>query len=324
MSNSKLCIQKEHRELLVRSEATKNFPKILNLLIQNDKLSFAQLESDYVDSETKSLLLYSIKNIIQDASDEWRGTIEVVDLENERVKCTLCGQPNRYMCYIVNDYNGTKINVGTECVKYFKGLNYSAIKRSKQKLINDSTLSRRKAEINEVFPYLDNQILDARKRIIDNRYVLPTEIESNANTIINEIQSTYNDFMKGSKTNECFKQIRDNFMGLSNLFSEIDEFNSIADNDEFSCDIITKKWLVSQKKEHILDKIKMNRGKIDCETILHICNKEFINKFLERLRTIIDTNQLLLIKHENNKMFFRFTYHLSYGKAKKRLHIKLT
>ena len=120
-------ITKEDRELVVNSEAINNYPELKRVLDKYERIYKTDFEdTDDFDDKLINLMLYVFQDIRDECEKEWysNGKMDVVESDNQEdwVKCALCGTPNKYIYYIVNRLNKTKLNVGSDCIDKFSSI----------------------------------------------------------------------------------------------------------------------------------------------------------------------------------------------------------
>lgn len=98
---NKVLIRKKDRNKLLFSNITENYPWLLKLLQENEKIS--NLEVANLNEDKQNFIKHLIPNILNEASKEWKPSHEVfvrVLEGNKRKRCSLCGTPNKYIYYI--------------------------------------------------------------------------------------------------------------------------------------------------------------------------------------------------------------------------------
>lgn len=115
---SKKILNRKQRVLLENSQILLQFPLLQELLSSYEELSEDILP--HLDGSTQSFLQNMMPNILLQAESEWDPDFHCAkDLGDDRVPCSLCGTANRYVFYITNRLNATKMNVGSDCIQQF-------------------------------------------------------------------------------------------------------------------------------------------------------------------------------------------------------------
>jgi hypothetical protein len=121
-ASSKFIHQRE-RTLLLHSETPKTFEWLVNWLRNNEDITNELI--DGLPADRRSFFKSVYPNVREGAIKEWVGKPSAVeDKGPDRrawARCSLCNQPNRYICYIVNQVSHEPLNVGSDCVKHFGG-----------------------------------------------------------------------------------------------------------------------------------------------------------------------------------------------------------
>ena len=132
--SSKLLMRKEEMILLKNSEAGKNtdmYGNIYQVLSNYDTLSEEEFHTNkLLDDKSRAVILNNKKILIDEIKDEWVG-IGTSDEASGEIHCQLCGRKNKYVYYIQNKLNEKELNVGSDCINKFPGIdNVRALRRS--------------------------------------------------------------------------------------------------------------------------------------------------------------------------------------------------
>ncbi|KJD38697.1 hypothetical protein QD46_17890 [Paenibacillus polymyxa] len=123
--NPNINITRKQRNLLLYSDIVKEYKWLHKLLLKNETL-----KEENVPEKFKNDFTYVAPVILKQCGQEWKDDENVVnpveDLgQIERQKCSLCGTPTRYLCYIQNKINGKRINIGRDCAQEEAGYSIS-------------------------------------------------------------------------------------------------------------------------------------------------------------------------------------------------------
>jgi len=116
-SNQQLLVNRKQRNLLIRSEATKAYKFLYNMLLENKVIDYDSLNSN--SEYIKFFSSDTYYKLLEDSLSEWVLLNTVYKL-NSKINCELCGYPILSVYTIVNVKNTNILRVGKSCGAVFK------------------------------------------------------------------------------------------------------------------------------------------------------------------------------------------------------------
>jgi hypothetical protein len=224
------------------------------------------------------------------AVDEWIGSNEknpVEDLGEDRskwVKCSICGQPNRYVFYICNIFNGNFLNVGSDCIKYF-GVRVDRNGRSIDQLIKNAKRVRRLAELDSRIPGIDNIVTEWHHCLEEFPIVLPSKLENQYLELGNKLKKVYEMYL--NEEEKRVEEIADTITKLltqkDNILKQIEAHIEKHKEQDFVATKELVRWLETNGKHSVVQMIKEDGGKIKWRTVHRIEEPRLMNLILKKL-----------------------------------------
>ena len=118
-SNQQLLVNRKQRNLLVRSEATKAYKFLYNMLLENKVIDYDSLNSN--SEYIKFFSSDTYYKLLEDSISEWVLLNTVYKL-NSKINCELCDYPILRVYTLVNVKNTNVLRVGKSCGSVFKVL----------------------------------------------------------------------------------------------------------------------------------------------------------------------------------------------------------
>ena len=117
-SNQQLLVNRTQRNLLIKSEVTKSYEFLYNILLENEVVDYDSLHinNEYIKFFSSETFYILLKNAIS----EWVTYNKNAQKMNERIRCELCGYPIFYACTILNIKNANILRVGRSCASVFR------------------------------------------------------------------------------------------------------------------------------------------------------------------------------------------------------------
>ncbi|MFK4439674.1 hypothetical protein [Paenibacillus sp. RC21] len=312
---------KKERNLIIRSEAIKEYPWLLQLIDEKESVKIEDVPSDKM-SDFK----YVLPHILKVCGDEWMGDESLLhpveDLGEKRRKCGLCGTPNRYIYYIKNRLNNNKLNVGKDCVEEFVDLDLLREGKTKGQLLKKAQELRRMGTINKKFPGIERIISDWLSRTEKYEIVLPSSMEEPYNRNGQLLNDLYRNYLKGDEIEQSLEEIEALIKSESSTIKMFEQYQKENENMPF---IATKKmirWL-QDKKDKKSEEILREHGSVTLESVPHIWEKEYIEKNKHIVEGMFKSAGLIFInadheengytyKKENSNFIMILTFHKFY------------
>lgn len=303
--------------LLLNSEEPKNTEIYGNLYevllkIKNLKaISLNELKSYQLDEVGQAALTYNKKSLMDSVKGEWYVETDNSEDDDKKVRCGLCNTPNKYLFFIRNRINNTRLNVGSSCMTKFPGIEgYTEYRYHLNKTIKNQKEIMRRTEFHKKFPEVID-ILDSTNFYFDNLPVLlPYDLYYGLQDTVTNLRLLYSQYVNYGK--KPFKSTKNSF----ELFSEnIDRFNKIKQSADFFVDnyknnpLICKReeidWMIETKHKKLLDDIAKNNGKYSQSTAGEITSYNFIKKHFSIFLNCNDSNicQLNRLKNDNSQIY---------------------
>ena len=314
-------ISKEQAKLYVDSTLSDDTPWLKEILIK-DKKNPCLYEKEYENLEDfkKRFIDSRFNNLFKEAFKEWH-----IEYDNERKKdnkivdCQLCGQKNiEYLSKITNDKNGKSLIIGSRCISKFPyivdsyGRTLTQIRKERdsttnRKLKNEEILEKR-------IPNILNNIDKFNKLMVNNKYILRSDIERIYRELNSDINSKYNNYLKlkNISENKIEKIVNINNRVLK-FFKIYEDYIKFCENDIFGLNIKMCEWISLNGDYNLYYKLASD-GKITQNTISQIKEPNFIFKIISKFDELLASNNLLLQKSsignkfkisiDNNKILF--------------------
>lgn len=293
----------KERNLLLYSESTKEFPWLYELLSKNKKLTSQDIPITH-QNEYRNI----IKPLLKQAGEEWKGDDELLnpveDLGDQRIRCSLCNTPNRMIHYIKNKINGTKLNVGGDCIKQFVEFEGLQFGKTRSQLIFEAQKIRRIAEINDKCNDIGN-ILEAWDRKIDNYEVMiPNFIREPYLALGEKIKEKYNGYLDLKYKENVIDEIVQLFYQYNDHFIKmIETYENTHKENKY---VVTKnivRWLERENEYQLIDELR-NTGYLDKNTIGKIHETKFISSIQEDITSLLESLHLSVEKfdYEDSKI----------------------
>lgn len=306
------------RNLMIKSEVTKNYPSLSVLLEKHESLNQKKIKT--LTKEEKEYLAPEIFiDIYNMAKNEWQALkegpdLKVVDIDTERIPCGLCHTPNKLMFFIVNKLNGNKINVGSRCIRKYEINIDLAIEENideyLQKQVRQATKTIRKKEFYKHFPRAKSMIDNWKIDYESFSLMIPDFLENQFNKLYKNANKIINDYEEGRGSGKSFREFQRVIASKELLFKDIKHYIEENKNNIFVADKNIEKWLkkqIDRKTSTRLEKLKKDEfkeiykiikidGKITEETFSEVYEEFYLKRFIP-----------LINKKLKNKTDFKIT-----------------
>lgn len=271
----------EQIKLLVNSECTKRYNNLLNILIKFKRKNKPIYSYDIKhlkdkDNETFSILSFSFKELVDEASKEWKQYGFIGTKFNH---CQLCGSNRLNLNYkIINIKNNKEMIIGSRCIEKFPSINSNNINLSEE--IKKAKKIDRINKLNNKYENILDIIQSWRTFYLNFPIILPKYFEDQFTQLYLKSNKFYEDFL-----NEKIKlsniDIFDTYIkDFSTLKKLAEKFFNDNKSNKYICDSVILKWINQQKNStYLKNKIMLNGGFINNAISKHIYNLDFIYKF---------------------------------------------
>lgn len=286
----KLRLLRKDHVLLLNSEVTKDYPWFYQLLIDNE-----QITEEFAKNlpQNQQLFFENILNhVIKQAVSEWVGDenrpCEDMGTDKKNWKqCSLCGQPNRWIFYIINQLNSIRINVGRECVKHF-GINVGRGRMTLEQLIKNAKRVSRMAKLNEKYPQL-SQIIEGWDQYLDKLpIILPAYLEEPYLKYGEEARQLYEDYLDERRDESVLEEFRIIINNVKPLVKKIDQYIEENANDQYIPTREIGRWLTNKGDKTTLKMLKED-GRIRWRTAHRIEEPTFMKSIVPKLNQLLSS-----------------------------------
>ena len=306
--NTNALVTKEQINLLVNSECVKRYHNLYVLLKLYKSINKAIYLNDIKhlsnsDNETFSILLYSLKEIIDEASKEWK---QGGFIGTEYNTCQLCGSNKLTLNYkILNIINKNQMIIGSRCINKFPLINTNNMN------IRDEIKRAKKIDrINKLNNKYENilDIIQSWKTFYKEfPIILPKQFDDSFAKLYIKSQNFYNNFVDG-KLNLSDIEIFNTYMSeFSMLKSDAEQFYNNNKLNKYICDTPIIQWINKQKnRNYIKNKIMINGGIINYSIARDIYSLDFINKFKKEIIDYFETSGFEVSKITDDSILLKY------------------
>lgn len=274
-------IDKKARNLMVNSVVTEDHPWLYTLLKEKDKV-----EVDDVPAEYKSDFRYVVPYILKQCGEEWKGNESLLnpveDRGEERLRCSLCNTPNRYIYYIQNRINGRTMNVGGDCVEEFADIDFMREGKSKGQLLKEAKRTYRRSQLNKAYPGINHK--SDRWDDVPNSYsiIIPTEITQDYFEAGHNLRKIIKSYLDESCDSEVYPQIQNILDQECNHIKRFDEYVELNASNIYAVTHRMIQWLKDRKDYQTIDFL-MEDGNVNERSITRVWEAEFVGKIRKKL-----------------------------------------
>lgn len=295
----KLLIRRDEMILLKNSEAGKNFDLYGNLytsLQTYDVLSKDEfLKSQTLDDKSRAVILNNKDILFSEIKKEWSAIGYNYDATGE-TRCQLCRTKNKLVFYIHNKLNDNELNVGSDCINKFSGIeNVAEVKHEYNIMQKNQTEAKRKIEFDEIDLTNIDYIKKSEDWFKNFKILLPYKLFTDIKTLIynlNVIKTTY--IKKGGD----IENIKQQYFEFKNLLEkckeEAEKIYQLNKRKTLTCKKELADWLKSNNY-NTWETVMKNDGLLNCETLKCCYYPDFIKIHLKRFNARISDNDISII-----------------------------
>lgn len=294
--SAKQFITQKETALLLNSTVIDDYPD------WRDRLSHGPLTLGMIAAlppEEQHFAETVLLQLVTQSSKEWKlqALGAVYDLGPERDNwghCTLCNTPNRYIFYIVNQRNGNRMNVGSDCMKKFD-IDISVGGRSLPQLIREASRLRRVAELEQTIPGVQRHVYSWNGDVERFPLLIPNRFERPFRDAGSQALELYNEYVDPDKVDSEAQSTRD--AEIINTLKELLQLRvrMLAEMETFVRENLGKPYSVSRKivrwLEQRSDSTALNwlreDGEVLPRTIHRIAEPEFMNSLSAKLDALL-------------------------------------
>lgn len=315
-------ISRKERNLLIHSQiVADDHPWLLEFLGQRDHAGEADIRT--LPHDHQVFVKDMLGDLLKQCPQEWKGDSErpahdLGDDKNDWTTCSLCGQRNRYVFFIVNRLNDWKLNVGSDCIKEFD-FDLGPINRTVAQLRTERARMRRRTKLNELWPGIAS-VIDSWPSSLDKYPILiPARLERPYLACGTEARTTYDGLVSGKQRDGAIERLRDLFLRRSDLLERIDKYVAEADqNSPFAATRAVARWVINQQDEQTLQWLKED-GEITYRCACRIMHPPLMAHIVEKMSPVMEELSIIFHKHNETGYIFSVGSHTSI-----KLHIRHT
>lgn len=305
---SRLLIKKDEMILLKNSEAGKNnelYGNLYDVLQPYDILNEDDFQKNILFNDKARAVILNNKSILIDAiKEEWFG-IAYNDEATDEIHCQLCGRKNKLIFYIRNKLNDIELNVGSDCIKKFPGIeNISNIKRTYNEHKKQLSESKRTIEFDQIDLNNLNYIKQSEKWFSDFKIVLPYQLHTNIKSVIYDLNSTRTMYIKnGGDLVAVQQQYIEYKNSLEKYKQTAEEIYQTNRANKLVCKKELADWLHINHND-ILEKVMKNGGLLSEETLKYCYYDKFVQSNLKIFNSRISDKDINIVGMNGNLVRF--------------------
>lgn len=315
----RVLIDKEERQLVLNSVIIERYPKLKKVLKKYKRI----YEKDIIgnkdfDDELKNLILFVFKDIKKQAEQEWygTGTMDIIDPPNvkDRVQCSLCGRRNVYIYYIINRYNNKKLNVGSECIEKFPGIDAKlpkgmTPKQYKNKRMREYAELKYLEDFNKVFPDAREMLSKWNFEYNNLPIILPINLHNNILNIHKEANIIFKNYIKGMGSEKSLERFGILMDERKKLMIQAWSFIDKNKGNKLICTKQIYNWIINQdsyNQEELINDIRNNSSIISNQIIPLIYEKDSIYGLLENFKNMLTGDRVSISGLDDKNIYFKF------------------
>jgi hypothetical protein len=292
-------VHDRHKTLLLRSEETKKYPKLMEALMFNEDITDKNIGQ--FSEETQNLIKHSLKRILEVARNEWvQDPLYQVD-ESQETRCSLCGRPNKYVYHIHNSENGDTMNVGSECIGYFVPGSQKGV------FIRTAKRNARIIELNNIYPGIERTIKHWSRKTSEYDIIIPNYIASSYHKIGGQLEKYFRDYSDGRiKETEIIKKIKELFSIGKDIEQRMVSYVNENMGKRFVATRKMEIYLANNQNNTTLARIK-EIGYVTIDTAGYIAEPEFMDFIYKELSQRINESTISNIRPVPGEKLYVFS-----------------
>lgn len=308
----------EERQLVLNSAIIDEYPKLKKVLGKYKRIGIKDLENyDDFDADLRNVIIHVFKQIMEVAVEEWYGAHEFITIDpinpKDRTRCSLCGRRNIYIYHITNRHNNIKLNVGSECINKFSGIDNKAlmgmtIKQAKSKAVKEAHRLRRIEAFNNRFPDSKVMLSNWKKEYNNLPIILPNDLHNNLTILYEEADGIYKTYESGRGTNEDLDKFGEIINLREELINKTNEFINLNKDQKFICSKEIYNWLreLGSEGDKIIEIIRNNESMLTKESITSIYESKFLDKVIADFKVMLLHTNVTIERVLDGDIYFKF------------------
>jgi hypothetical protein len=222
---SKRIRQQKEVMLLLYGQAINVFPWLRSLLQEKVKLGRPFLtvgDVTALSSDRQQFVRNTLPSLVTIASGEWKCEKNYAQADGGEgnkdnwVRCALCNTPNRWVFYIVNQGNGNRLNVGSDCITYF-GIDTG--NQTMDQMKRDATRLRREHEVDLQIPGVEQLITSWDDHLVTYPILIPASFERKYRELGKQFKDCFEEY-KNDKSHQVVSGLGATVVSLKSLLKE--------------------------------------------------------------------------------------------------------
>jgi len=298
-------VDKSMRELFVRSRIEPEYTWLFNLLKQDfyEKIYKTDFEdtSDF-DEKKQTFLLHVFEDYLSSIAKQWFRYSKMIVKENGT--CELCGQKHtKYMYKIKNRLTKTIMLIGSTCIERFKdidaklpeGMNLKQFNRQQKRAFE--RVKKQELFIQK-FGNVNHLIKSWNDEFNSLPYELPDKIHKEVPDLHEKARKIYSDYLDGKITDASFPDFDQIVRRRNALSEEMAAIMGVNSQNPHACPRTVGNWLIKNKKDLVLLKIRQNNGIITKEAISSIYEPDFVSRHVKKFNAMLGSTRLTIESRE--------------------------
>ncbi|WMC91297.1 hypothetical protein [Kineothrix sp. MB12-C1] len=307
-TSNRLIINKKEMVLIKNSETCKDidvYGNLFNVLDTYQTLSYDEFEKNNIfDSKSRTVLLTSKKMLVDEIKNEW-SSVGHSDIAVKETRCQLCGRINKFVFFIHNKNNDRELNVGSECINGFKGIeNFSNIRRSLNEQIKHHNEQVRRIEFEEIDIDNVDYIKNVEMWFKELDILLPYNLYDTINTLLYEINFLRTSYIKvGGNKEEIITSYFTIKKKLDTYQVKAKEFYKANKRNKLACNRKMSEWLKNEN-QYIWESVMKNNGMFSLDTLMYAYNKDYVEEHIPDFSQHLQDNDIKFIGINGNTIRF--------------------
>ncbi|WP_029423394.1 hypothetical protein [Alicyclobacillus macrosporangiidus] len=292
-------VDPKDRNLLIHSEAPKIADWFYKMLLDNEAIT--QEHAQDLSQEQRNFLQTMVGRIIQQANKEWYrdGFREIpdYDLGEERINCSICGQDNRYVYFIVNRLNGKKLNVGSTCINKFSiGVREGT---TNAQLVREGLRLSRMNVLESKFTNILSLLETWEDRLEKYPILVKKELEEPYLEVGKRLKSIVEPYLSGKTKTFSAADIEQLLQVREAVLQRIEDYvqREMSRNSPFKATREVADWIRRNNPNPGYQWLKED-GEIRLRTAFRICEPKFMNSLVPQLNNALAGQNIVILQAE--------------------------
>lgn len=305
---AKLVIRRDEMVLLKNSESAKNselYGNLYDIIQPYETLTEDEFNNTTLfDDKARAVILNNKKELFEEIKNEW-SAIGFNDERTSEIRCQLCNTKNKLVYYIRNKKNDVELNVGSDCIKKFPGIeNLDKHKRSYKEHLKNHTELKRKIEFDEI----DLENINFHKNYEDwfksFKILLPYLLYTRIKDTLYSLNSLRTNYIKNGGD---INYVKDQYFSYKNILesskNEAEKYYESAKKNPLICKKELSDWL-HETNPTIWEKLLKNNGILTTDTLQNCFQNNFVKSKLKIFNTRLAEDDVNIVGMNGNLIRF--------------------